>query len=177
MPSCIQNNRINIVSKTIAHIEQAIQEIVTEQKIAASIAKKTKQQLKNEAAKHTIDNWTALKNAIKDTLAPIISSNEFTKTINHATDFQADSIINKQISYNNITYNSQSYPIEQKALIEQTNAAFARDFSTSDKTAELLFNIYYLQATQELGYKLLVEKLILKKNELLTELTALKNSN
>jgi hypothetical protein len=179
VPSCTQNNRIDAIQSNLSHIEQAIKDITSEKEMVASINKSSKQQIKNGSIGHMMDSWAhkLQKDKIKSTLAPIISSNEFIKTINYLTDFQVACIVNQQIHYDDIIYTPASYPAEQKILTQKTDQAFAETFPISNETTELLFNIYYLQATQDLGYKLLLEKLNIKKNDLLTQLAALEATN
>ena len=178
-PLAAYSDRIAVINNDLAHIAQAKKDINAEKETVASISKNAQKYIHDENMGHMIDviHYEQLKKTINSILDQITSNDSFISTINHVTDFQATCIIDKHMTYNTIEYSPQSYPLEQKSLMQTIDTAVANSSITSHTDGELLFNIYYLQATQCLGYKLLFDKLEIKENVLLAELTALDATN
>ena len=172
-------DRITSINKNLEYIAQAKKDINAEKEEISLINKKAKKYLKNKNVGHLVDFYhhQQLKEEIHSVLNQITSNDSFVSTINYATDFQIRCIINKHMAYNDIEYSQEAYPLEQETLIQAINSAIAHSSITSYTDGELLFNIYYLEATQRLGYKLLLEKLDNKENELLAELATLETAN
>ena len=172
-------NRIAAIQDSLVHIAQAKKDINTEKETVISLNKSAQEYIDDKHLGHMIDviHYEELKKEIHSILDQITSNDEFINTINYLTDFQITCIVNKHMAYNDIEYTPESYPLEQKTLMQRIDTAIASSSIPSHTDGELLFNIYYLQATQNLGYKLLLEKLTLKKQELITEFTSLEATN
>jgi hypothetical protein len=179
--SAAQSDRIAEINTSIACINQAITDILAEQKIVEAVAQHTEKSIKAHCIDHIMDDiaYNNMTNKILATLEPITASSDFFTTIHYLTDYQVACIVNKHIYYHDIEYNEESYPAEQKSLMQALNQAFAEGFAATEysqdtlELIEALSNIYHIKATQHLGYKMLLEKLTKLKGTLQTELKTL----
>jgi hypothetical protein len=169
------NDRINAIKSTLAHIAQAKKDILAEKEEIKSINKKVKEQIHQKACGHMVDvlHYEEHIKILTNILNSITARDDFQRVIDHSTDFQVRCIVDKQINYNDIIYSQEAYPIEQKTLIHAINEVIANPSLTRYTNHQLIFDVYYLEATQTVGYKLLLEKLNLKAQDLKAELAAL----
>jgi hypothetical protein len=168
-------NRINIIKNSLTHIAQAKKDILAEREEIRSITKDAKEHIRQEACGHMIDviHYEEHMKTLNSTLALITARDDFKRVIDHVTDFQTACIVDKHMTYHNINYTADVYPREQKTLIQAIDAAASHESLTRYTDNELIFNVYYLEATQNLGYELLLKKLDLKTQEFYAELAAL----
>ncbi len=168
-------DKINIIKSNLAHIAQAKKDIIADREMISSINKDIKTHIKHEFIGHLVEyyQYKRLSKTIKAIVNSITTLNEFTLMLDHVTDVQLTSIIDKQINYNNIAYTIEAYSTRPKPLKQLIDNALESEPLKSWEDFELLFNLYYLRTTQRLGYKLLLEKLDHKTQELYVELAAL----
>lgn len=118
------------------------------------------------------DQYEPLASAVTIVVNTIITSEEFSDSLDKVTNYQVTCIIDKGMHFDDISYNPQDYSIDQKIDDELTKA-----FPSLDQQTEQLFNIFYVTVANYRGGKLLLEKLALKKAALQQELLALEASN
>src|SRR5579872_3499710 len=174
-PITASTTRITDIKNNLTHITQAKKDILTEQETLFSDYKNILENFHQDSLGHSIDvtQYKELTRKIVSIVDSIAASDNFKHVINYCTDFQVTCIADKQIAYHDIKYTPEAYPIEQKLLIRTIDEAFANASFAKYTDGELLFNIHYLQATQNLGYNFLLKKLNFKEQSLITELTAL----
>jgi len=155
-------DRIITIQNNLAHIAQEKNTIRFEMKTALLLQRKA------ETHFHELlqENYQSTKDQCLALLSTIMTSTEFTTTLEQVTNAQTTLIAVDNAKFNNITIDSIAFPLEQKVKDDLVLAAF-------DEQTEQLFNILYVVFVVIRGSKMLIEKLEIKENELTAELAAL----
>jgi hypothetical protein len=141
----------------ISHIDQQKGAIVLEIKKTMIVSEKA-----IEHMKATLGNeYEQLALEVTRVINSIITSEEFSTSLNKVTDYQVTCIMNNGMHFDDINYDPQDYSINQKISDELTKA-----FPSLDQQTEQLFNIFYVTVANYRGGKLLLEKLSSKQKEL-----------
>lgn len=167
-PSTQCSDRATDIKNRIEHISQEKKSIYLEINAAMTIGKKTVNHLKTSLN----DAYEQLELDVTAVINTIITSEEFSSSLDKVTDYQVTCMADHTIHFNDISYNPEDYSIDGKI-----NNELAKAFPSLDEQTELLFNIFYVTIANYRGATLLLEKLELKQNELQKELNSLEASN
>jgi hypothetical protein len=155
-------DRIAIIDGTVSHINNQTKAIVLELRTLLSLVERSDNHFREQFK----DNYPSTKEKCLAVLNTIAMSPEFTTTIEQITDRQVELIIEHNGNFNDIVTDPNKFPLEKKVKHELALQAF-------DQPTEQLFNVLYLAITITHGSKILLEKLAIKKNDLLVERTHL----
>lgn len=156
--------RIEAIKSSLAHIEQAKADSMHELQTTAAIA--------NQAVKHFEDklgdSYQSDKAHVISLLETILQSPEFATTLNGAVSQFTDSVINKNMNFNDIFIDSTQFPLEAKidSVLQQASPAL------NDQTSQI-FNVFYVTLAIIKSSELFCQALDQHKNELLAELATL----
>jgi hypothetical protein len=158
------SDRTVATNDLIGHIDQQKRAIVLEINKTMILGKKAIEHIKATLG----DAYEQMASEVTTVVNSIITSEEFSTSLDKVTDYQVTCIVNNGMHFDDISYDPQDYSIDQKIDDELTNA-----FPSLDQQTEQLFNIFYVTVANYRGGKLLLEKLALKEAELQQELLAL----
>lgn len=161
-------NEMDTINQKLTNIARAKNDCILELQTALTIAKKAEVHFQSVLG----DNYESCKAQIGALLKAITDSEEFTVTVQDVTDAYITYIIDQNIRFNNITIDPDVYTLKGKV-----DAVLAQASPILDEHGSKLFNTIYVAVAIAHGSKILINKLNLKKEELLAALAALEAAN
>jgi hypothetical protein len=160
-------DRINAIQNTLQHIAQEKNTIMLNLKETLVFGNKALAYMQNKLN----DAYESLTSQVSQVINIITKSEEFNYSINEVTNLQTMYIVDRNMHFDDITYDPADYPLD--AAIDRQ---ITKSFPSLDEDTNQLFNIHYVIHATITGSKMLLEKLELKSQELTKELEALQNS-
>jgi hypothetical protein len=160
-------NRIQQIEAQLAHIAQQKKSIIQDLEHTMFIAEK----VNTVTMTFFKDQYKPLTEKIVTIIAKILSSKEFTETVDKATNFAVECIVNKSMHLENI-----DFQVPQNPLDELVTKRLEKAFPAINPHVEQLFNLFYITNAAKAGSELLLAKLTFIEDVLITELEIL-NAN
>lgn len=161
-----ETDHITTIQKTLTHIAHEKNAIRFEMKTALLLQKKAETHFRELLQ----ENYQSAKEQCLALLSTILASTEFTTTIEQVTNDQTTLITVNNACFNDLIVDPTAFPLEQKLKDELSLVSF-------DDHHKQLFNVLYTVFTIIRGSKILLEKLAVKENELMSQLASLQAAN